>query len=210
MSRGEPVCPRCARALHPPGVWSSAWRCDLHGEVVPLQPSLAPGAEQLASVASRAEVPVWVPWPLPIGWLVTGVRYAGEDRGPARAVATACSGPGLLGGPVDLVLVAEEPGIGLGAHYAGLSSTDPGPDIARLPSDTKVSAAGHPTPLWSVPLPEDRSVYVGEAAGLWLWLVVWPVGEWMVVHDELTLVDLRAPGHGLDVPFGAPTPRLAS
>ena len=57
----------------------------------------------------------------------------------------------------------------------------------------------------------DRAVYVGEAAGYWLWAIVWPVTEWMVVHDDLRLVDLRAPEHRThvtDVPTGALTPRL--
>ena len=206
---GAPICPRCSGALHAPDVWSSSWRCDTHGAVTPLQQALAADAAHLDAAARRAGVPVWTPWPLPAGWLVTGVRLAGDDRGSAPAVAVAASGPGLMGGPVDLVIVAEEPGVGLGAHYAGIEGPDAGADIVRRPADVKIAAGAHDAPLWSVPGVSDRSAYVGEAAGRWLWLVVWPVGEWMVVHDALRLVDLRDPGHGLDIPVGALAPRLA-
>ena len=56
----------------------------------------------------------------------------------------------------------------------------------------------------------DRSAYVGEAAGCWLWVVAWPVTEWMVIHDSLTLLDLRENRERVaEVPVGALTPRLA-
>ena len=207
--RRDPECTRCGGALRPPDVWSSAWRCDDHGEVLPLQPPHPADPGRLDLVASAAAVPVWLPWPLPPGWLVSGVRVVGDERDPHRAVAVACSGPALTGGPADLVVVAEEPGVGLGARYAGLPAADPGPQIAEAPADSKVDAAGHPTPVWSLTAAEDRAAYVGEAAGLWLWLVAWPPAGWTVVHDDLRLIDLREPGHGLDVPSGALSPRLA-
>ena len=207
--RPDPECTRCGGTLRPPDMWSSRWRCDDHGEVLPLQPPAAADAARLERVAGAAGVPVWLPWPLPLGWLVTGVRTAGDDRTGHRAVAVACSGPGIVDGPVDLVLVAEEPGVGLGARYAGLPGPDPGPEIATSPADTKVEAAGHPTPVWSVADATDRAAYVGEAAGRWLWLVAWPPAGWTVVHDRLRLLDVRRPGIALDVPSGALTPRLA-
>jgi hypothetical protein len=130
----------------------------------------------------------------------------------ARGVVVALSGPGVTERRAELLVVAEEPGVGLGAAYAGLDTTDPGPELAALPADTKVSADGHSIPMWSLPvLDGDHAVYVGEAAGCWLWAIVWPVTEWMVVHDDLRLVDLRLPEHRLhiaDVPAGALSPRL--
>ena len=70
---------------------------------------------------------------------------------------------------------------------------------------------------WSTHRPEcvtvsDRAGYVGEAGGLWLWVVVWPVDEWMVVHDDLHLVDVRDPAnraHLAELPTAALSPRLA-
>ena len=40
--------------------------------------------------------------------------------------ALACSGPTPFSdGPADVLLIAEEPGVGLGAHFAGLAGPDP-------------------------------------------------------------------------------------
>ena len=58
----------------------------------------------------------------------------------------------------------------------------------------------------------DRAVYVGEAAGCWLWAIVWPVTEWMVVHDDLraasTCARPSSARTSADVRTGALTPRL--
>jgi hypothetical protein len=189
---------------------SSAWMCPLHGAVAPFFVTGAQAtAEVLAWTAKAAQVPVWVPWPLPPGWLVSGLAHAGDDRTGARATVVALSGPAPLGGTGELVLVAEEPGIGLGARYAGL----PGPDAPYLSERTaphaRVHAAGHPTALWAVDGGKDRSAYVGEALGQWLWVVAWPETASLVILDRLVLVDLRDAGHELDLPLGAPSPRLA-
>ena len=76
----------------------------------------------------------------------------------------------------------------------------------------KVLAAGHPTPLWTVPgTPEDRTAFAGEAAGLWLWAVVWPEQTGLLMYDEMVLTDLRDAGAEVDlVPCGALSPRLLS
>jgi hypothetical protein len=115
-----------------------------------MQPPVLPTSEHLRQVAAQSAVPIWVPWPLPAGWLVTGLAWAGDDRGRLRAVAVACTGPNPLGGTGDMVLVAEEPGVGLGARYAGIPGPDPGGQLASSPSDAKIETSGHPTPLWSV------------------------------------------------------------
>jgi len=192
---------------------SSAWLCAEHGDVAPLYLANGPvTAEVLEWTAKTAQVPVWVPWPLPPGWLVSGLAHAGDDRTGARATVVAVSGPAPLGGTGELVLVSEEPGIGLGARYAGLPGPDAGPDAPYLSERTaphaRVHAAGHPTALWAVDGGQDRSAYVGEALGQWLWVVAWPETVSLVVLDRLVLVDLRAAGHEVDLPFGAASPRL--
>ena len=205
----DPVCVRCRGALHTPEVVGE-WTCDAHGVVEPLHPALPAEAYHLSDVASSAAVPVWLPWPVPLGWTVSGVRRT-TGTGPSRAVAVGLLGPGVTTRQAELVIVAEEPGVGLGASYAGIGTTDPGPEVASLPSDTKVTADGRPTALWSLPV-SDRAAYVGEASGLWLWVVAWPVTEWMVVHDDLRLVDVRAPENRLhlaELPVGPLSPRLA-
>ncbi len=206
--RGEPRCPRCMVVVRPPGPWSSAWSCTRHGEVAPLQPVARPSAEVLAGVVAQAAVPVWLPWPLPTGWLVTGAAWAGDERTGARAVVTACSGPAPLGGVADLLVVAEEPGVGLGAFLAGLTGPDPGwPDPGSAPQ-AKVHAAGHPTSLWCVSGVPDRAVYVGEAKADWLWVLLWPEAAGLLLAEEVSLTDLCELDRPLDPPFGALCPRL--
>ncbi|AXG80109.1 DUF6758 family protein [Streptomyces paludis] len=209
--RGEPNCPKCGGRLRAPGLFADSWQCDAHGIVHPLQPVIPPSVEALEVVVHRARVPVWMPWPLPIGWLFTGVAYAGDERSGGRATAVACSGPGPLGGAGELLLVAEELGVGLGARYAGIEGPDPGSAIhADKPPQTKLLAAGRPTPLWHVPeAPQDRAVFAGEALGLWLWAIVWPEQSGMLLYDELVLTDLREAGQGTELlPCGALSPRL--
>lgn len=145
--RGEPSCPRCGGRVRAPGLFADTWQCDAHGAVFPLQPVIPPSVEALGAVAKRTRVPLWMPWPLPVGWLFTGVAYAGDDRSGGRATAVACSGPGPLGGPGELILVAEEMGVGLGARYAGIDGPDPGAYMnVEKPPQVKVLAAGRPTP----------------------------------------------------------------
>jgi hypothetical protein len=207
--RVGPVCPRCGAGLHAPGLWSSAWQCDTHGAVHPLQPVVQPTQELVRAVAAQAEVPVWLPWPLPRGWLVTGLAVAGDERTGARAAAVACSGPAPLGGVAELVLLAEEPGIGLGARFAGLDGPDGGGIPDGRPPDAKLEAAGHPTAMWSLESPDDRAVYVGEAHGCWVYAIVWPESAGFLLIDEFTLRDLRD-GTVPDLPLGALSPRLST
>ncbi|GAA0564051.1 DUF6758 family protein [Actinomadura livida] len=211
--RAEPTCPRCAGPLHAPGLWSSDWSCGVHGVVLPRQPSKRPGPDGLAAVLRDARVPVWTPWPLPLGWLVTGFATVGDDRSGARATAVALSGPGLLAGPADMVLIAEEPGIGLGAHYAGLDGSDPGevfdaPPHVKLDVSGPAATCGHSVPMWTVNGQADRAVFVGEAMGHWLWVVLWPADAGVLLLERQTLLDLREPGMELDLPYGAYSPRL--
>lgn len=187
---------------------SSAWTCAVHGEVAPYQSPRAPNSDTLQWLSAHAVVPVWLPWPLPDRWLVTGFADAGDDRTGSTATVVALSGPAPLSQVGEMLIVAEEPGIGLGARLAGIEGPDAGPLAERQPH-ARVHAAGHPTALWRVDTPDDRVAFVGEALAQWLWVVIWPDTAGLVVHDHLTLVDARGTDHPLDVPFGAPTPRLA-
>lgn len=70
--------------MREPNAWSSAWQCGVHGEVHPLRMVHSPSPEGLEGLLRGAAVPVWLPWPLPLGWLVTG--FAGAvTNGPAPA-----------------------------------------------------------------------------------------------------------------------------
>ena len=208
-SRRHPAagCPRCGRAVHEPTAWSSAWRCDLHGEVHPVFPAFRPSREGLDGLLRTPGVPVWLPWPLPAGWLVTGFAGAGDERTGVRGCAVALSGPNPLGGPADMLVVAEEPGVGLGAGLAGLAGVDPGAGFATAPPVAVASFGNHDFALWQVDSP-DRAVFAGEIKGYWLWFVLWPDTAGALLIEPIGLRDLRDPGQNLDLPFGAASPRL--
>jgi hypothetical protein len=193
--------------VHAPTVWSSAWRCDLHGNVDPLRLASKPTPEALAGLVKSARVPIWVPWPLPHGWLVTGFAGAGDERTGTRAVAVALSGPNPVGGPADLILVAEEPGVGLGAGLAGLTGPDPGDGFTAGVPHASVRIGNHEAPLWLVES-DGTAVFAGEVAGGWVWTVFWPDSAGVMLVESLSLRDLRDTERQWDVPFGAMTTRL--
>ena len=201
-----PSCPRCGADVRAPSLFSSDWRCDHHGPVLPLHLLPIASREAIEHVRLIAEVPFWVPSPMLPGWTVTGLAYAGDERSRARAVALSCSGPAPLGGVADMVLVAEEPAVGLGAGYGGLPDAEPVLDTSGPPM-AKVHAAGHPTALWPIPSPPDRFVVLGEALGMWLWAVLWPAQAGYVFLEHVILDDMRdRVPHDLVV--GAPSPYL--
>jgi hypothetical protein len=204
------MCPRCGSELRAPGLWSSGWECALHGSVAPYLVLTHTGPDAVEHVIGRAKVPVWMPHGLPHGWLCSGVAYAGDERTGATATVTSLSGPSPLGGAADLMIVAEEPGVGLGSRHGGLAGTDPGAGFDAGTPDAKVLAAAHPTALWSVPAAADRAVFVGEAKGLWLWAVIWPAAAGVLMYDGLSLTDLRDRPDDLDLEFGSLSPRLSA
>ena len=208
--RGPATCPRCGGALEPPGIWSSRWTCARHGAVFPLLPIPQPSLDWAWHIVRQSPLPVWLPWPLPYGWVVTGLFAVGDEVTGIKATATALSGPDPLGGPGDLVVVSEEPGVGLGARDAGVAGPDPGDQLRDVP-DTKLPIRGRPAPLWYVPGPAGRAAYVGESEGLWLWLVLRPESSELLLLEELQLVDMRELGNEINlIPFGALSPWLQS
>jgi hypothetical protein len=197
-----------------PDLMFTDWRCDVDGAVLPLHVPVHIGAEIVEAVRGKlagSGAPLWCPWPLLPGWTVTGVGWVGDDRQGTRGTVVACSGPAVLqGGPADILLVAEEPGIGLGTRLAGIPGPDPGPFLESEQNATpgaKVRAGGWPTPLWAVKSAADRCAYVGEARGCWLYLVAWPARAGYLFAEDLILVDLvdTLPGQ---LVYGAPSPYL--
>src|ERR1700712_2009955 len=202
-----PTCPRCLSPVKPPGLWSSSWQCERHGDVLPFHSAAVTSEAALLHLAEDARVPVWVPRPLPVGWVVSGIAWAGDERSGARATAVACSGPSPLGGPGDLVLVAEEPGVGLGARLAGLNATDP--TCSDGSPDFKAVAAHHPTALWAQPTPPAPPAFAGEARRWCGEIVFWPARASLLLLEHLTLSDIREGLYAdVDLVFGAPSPFL--
>jgi hypothetical protein len=181
---------------------SSDWTCADHGRV---HPWYVGSSELIPQVAARSRVPVWSPQLLINGWTVGGVGWCGDERTGATAAVVACSGPSPLGGPADMLLVSEEPGVGLGSALAGMPSVDPGACAEGAP-DAKILAASHPTPLWRAESGPDRVAFVGEAHGVWLWALLWPPAAELVLLEHVELHDLRH--NQLSLIAGAPSPRL--
>jgi hypothetical protein len=216
-------CPRCGGPVRAPDLMHSDWRCDDDGSVLPMHVAehisldiLESARLRVVTAAQRANdhraTPMWCAWPLLTGWVLTGVAWVGDDRSGVRATAVACSGPGPVEhGPADILLIAEEPGVGLGTRFAGVSGSDPGPffegDLFSTTAHAKVRAAGWPTPLWMLKSAEDRCAYVGEARGMWLYVVTWPAAAGYLLAEDLLLHDLVE-----DMPsqlvYGAPSPYL--
>jgi hypothetical protein len=126
---------------------------------------------------------------MPAGWSAVGLAAAGDDRTRIRATVAAYRGPAPLGGEGEWLIIAEEPGVGVGAGYSGA----PDPDfLTEAPHYAKIHVLGHPTALWPIPVTkDDRSVYVGEAGGVWIWLVSFPADAGYAVLEDLGLVDAR-------------------
>jgi hypothetical protein len=136
---------------------------------------------------------------------VTGFAEVGDDRYGACAVAVALSGPSPLGGPADLVIVAEEPGVGLGSSFAGLRGPDPGQGFGVCAPNAKLEIDGHPVSMWAVGA-DTAAAFAGEALANWIWAVLWPDTAGVLMLEQLNLRDLRETA--LDLPYGAFCPRL--
>ncbi len=163
--------------------------------------------QELPELLRDGTVPVWMPWPLPAGWLVTGFAGAVDDRTGSRASAVALSGPNPFGGPGEMLIISEEPGVGLGASFAGLSGLDPGSDVAASPPHAFVRLGNRQFPLWHVDAPH-RAAYVGAVMGHWIWLVLFPDTVGLLMAEPLALRDLRDPGQELNLPYGERSPLL--
>lgn len=205
--KAVPTCPRCDATLRGPTIWSTSWHCEQHGEVYPLRPPLSASVEGMVGLLRSTKVPVWLPWPLPAGWLVTGFAGVGDERTGTQGCAVALSGPNPVGGPGEMMLVSEGPRVGLGARFAGLDGLDPGDHFAAGAPDAAVHFGHHELPLWHIDAP-DRAAFAGEVMGTWLWLVLWPDTAGVMLIEPLQVRDLRDPGLDLDLPFGARSPHL--
>jgi hypothetical protein len=199
-------CPRCAS---PVSDEDGTWRCLDHGAITPLwRPSGADYGALAEHLTLAGMVPTLVPWPLAPGWSVTDFGTVAGAEEDGRASFVTCSGPSEPDGVVELIVVSEEPGVGLGSRCAGVRHTDPGAEIGDGPSLAKVRIAGHPIPLWPVLTSDtdvtfDRSVFAGEAHGRWLWLVLRPASAALLLKDEWILMNIADLGPELmDLPFG--------
>jgi hypothetical protein len=203
-------CPRCREALEEaPG----APECPVHGALPPLwKPDEVSYDEFTEHLRTAGDFPTYLPWPMSPGWSVTDFGVVTADGTRARAAVTCVSGTSELDGPVDVFVVTEEAGVGLGARVACLVGDDPGREIGDGSPTVRVRIASQQVPLWSVSTSGadaafDRSVFAGEAAGRWLWIVLRPASAMLLLRDDWILRDVSGLGPPLlEMPFGGPRP----
>jgi hypothetical protein len=203
-------CPRCPTPVAQTG--DGAWSCPDHGLVAPLwRPTQVSYDEFVAHLGATARFPTYLPWPLSPGWRVTDFAAVG-DQGSGRAAMTCVSGTSALDGPVDVLVVTEEPGTGLGARIAGTRHDDPGAEVGEGPPSVRVRIDSQSIPLWPVSISAtigewDRSVVAGEAQGRWLWMILRPASAVLLLRDDWILRDVSGLGPPLvELPFGGPAP----
>jgi len=206
-------CPRCAAPVSRDRVHQAGWTCRDHGRITPLWRSVVADYEAFADhVLRSAGMPSYLPWPLSPGWMVTDFGCVGEPGGACRASFVTCTGPSDLDGVVELTVVTEEPGVGLGARVASLARSEPGSEVGEGPPHARVRLEGRPVPLWTLLTSDadvtfDRSVFAGEAGGRWLWVVLRPASAALLLTDEWVLLDVADLGPELlELPFGESPP----
>ena len=187
--------------------------CPDHEGMAPLwrpeEPSYDAFAEHLA--ATR-QFPTYLPWPMSPGWSITDFAAVGDGEGRVRATLTCVSGTSELDGPVDVLVVAEEAGTGLGGRCGGTRYDDPGAEIGSRPPTARVRIGSQPVNLWDISTSTadgefDRSVLAGEASGRWLWIVMRPASALLLLRDDWILRDVSGVGPQLvEMPFGGPRP----
>jgi hypothetical protein len=211
-SPGGPLSAGCPRCTTPVIESAGAWHCPEHGSVPPLW---RPGASSYDAFAEHlttaGSFPTYLPWPMSPGWHVTDFGVVGS-RGRAMATVTCCSGTSELDGAVDILVVSEEPGTGLGGRCAGTRRADPGPEVGEGLPTAHVRIGHREVALWAVSTSQadadfDRAVLAGEAHGRWLWVVLRPASALLLLRDDWILRDVSGLGPAVvEMPFGGPPP----
>ncbi|NYG60480.1 hypothetical protein BJ980_003403 [Nocardioides daedukensis] len=203
------TCPRCPAPTIPAAGSPS---CPTHGEVAPLWRPRVASYDALAEHLAHADgFPTYLPWPMAADWRVTDFGVVRGSNGP-RATMSAVAGWTDADGPVELLVVSEEAGTGLGARVARTVHSDPGSTIQADRPAVRIRLDSQQVPLWAIPTDDaheamETSVLAGEAHGRWLWLVVRPASAVMVLHKDWLLADVSGIGAPLlELAFGGPAP----
>lgn len=168
-----------------------------------------PRVAVVSAEVDAVSAPVWVPWPLPFGWTFAGLAHTDPSQRDGAASVTVWWGTDPFEEPIELLLVCEEAGSGVGSHFAGVATSYPGTEVGVGPPHARFTVGGRPVSLWAVEARSDRAVYAGEAAGRWLWAIVHPAEGSALVVEPLRLVDARLLGAELStLPVRELSPRL--
>lgn len=205
-------CPRCPTPVVEVAA-GARWSCPAHGQVQPLwRPAEASYDAFVEHLQASRQLPTYLPWPIAAGWSVTDFGVVGQPPNQPLATMTCSSGTSEVDGPVDLLVVTEEAGTGLGARCAGLGESEAGSGIGVGPPVARVQINRTSVALWHVSTSTsaaefDRSVVAGEVDGRWLWLILRPAAAMLLLGDTLLLRDISELGAPLlELPFGGPKP----
>jgi hypothetical protein len=172
--------------------------------------TVEPVAAVVGGVIESLGGPLWMPWPIPLGWTFCGLAHGGRDPSiQAEATVSCWSGDDPFGDPVEAILVSEEAGAGVGSHFAGLSISYPPSGVGFGVPDARIVVDGRFVAVWAIEAVADRAVYAGEAAGRWLWVILHPSEASAMVVSPPPLVDARGLGAEIALlPLGELSPRL--
>ena len=213
-------CPRCTSPVTGEG---ESFACTVHGRIEPLWRPAQADYDSFAELVGRSDdLPTYLPWPMSPGWSIADFGCVGTER--VRATVTTTVGTSDLDGEVEVTIVSEEPGIGLGLALRRHDVRRPGAaDQQRATRDPRAGRWTHGAAVAGrgrrgrvrAPRRRVRSTTTcspvrcspGEADGRWLWLVMKPASAALLLHDDWLLADVTGFGpEALEMPFGGPRP----
>lgn len=204
----SPGCPRCQDRLESPDA-----DCRRHGNQPVLWRPDTASYESFADHLLRADgFPTYLPWPMASGWRLSDFGVVIDRSGRPVASLTCSTGSTEFDGRVDVLIVAEEVGVGLGGRCAGLAGADPGSDFGQGLPAARIRIGSQGIALWLVSTSTsagelDRSVVAGEADGRWLWLILHPAPSLLLLGEEWVLRDVSGEGpHLVELPIEGPAP----
>ena len=186
----------------------------MHGDLPTLwRPDEVSYDEFAEHLRLAGDFPTYLPWPMSPGWSVTdfGVVTDARDR-RTRHASPAAPGPASWTGRSTCSSSPRRPASGSARGSRPLVGDDPGHEIGDGPPTVRVRIASQQVSLWSVSTSGsdsdfDRSVFAGEAAGRWLWIVLRPASAMLLLRDDWILRDVSGVGPPLlEMPFGGQRP----
>lgn len=185
--------------------------CSIHGVLTPLARPHVVDIDGLRDVSELVpERSIYLPWPMSPGWSIADF---GCVPGTDAATFTVTVGSTIPDGRVEVSVISEDPGVGVGARCAGLAGVDPGRQLGvefggeRPAAYVRIDSRA--VPLWIIRSldpdadPLETTAFAGEADGRWLWVVIRPASAALLMRDDWLLTDISGISEeALGMPFG--------